>query len=58
MKGYKRTTYVSINYRLRSIFPAQALSGALYHWVDIKEMTAEMKFDEIYLMCPSNSCSQ
>lgn len=54
MEGYKRTTYVSINCRLRSIFPAQALSVVLYHWADTKEVTAEMKFDEICLMCPSN----
>lgn len=58
MKGYKRTTYVSINYRLKSIFSAQALSGVLYHWAHTREVTAEIKFDEIYFICPSNSCSQ
>lgn len=44
MKEYKKTTYVSINYGLRSILPAQALSGVLYHWADTKQVTAEMRF--------------
>lgn len=58
MKRYKRATYVSINHSLRGIFPAHALSGVLYHWANTKGVTVEIKFYEIYLMCPSNSYSQ